>query len=92
MHLLFSGFVFDIEGGAAEPAFISAGTLDEWKATHRTVAEGADTALSAVELGKRHGVELPLCEQVHAILYQKKSPLKALSELMERAPKTEVWK
>jgi glycerol-3-phosphate dehydrogenase (NAD(P)+) len=67
------------------------GTLDQWKATHRTVAEGADTALTAVELGKRHGVELPLCEQVHAILYQGKPPMKALSELMERAPKAEVW-
>jgi glycerol-3-phosphate dehydrogenase (NAD(P)+) len=68
------------------------GTLAEWKATHRTVAEGADTALTAVELGRRHGVELPLCAQVHSVLYEGKPPRQALTELMERAPKTEVWR
>ena len=68
------------------------GTLAEWVATHRTVAEGADTALTAVELGTRHGVELPLCAQVHAILYEHKPPLKALSELMGRPQTTEVWR
>lgn len=68
------------------------GTLAEWKETHRTVAEGADTALTAVELGKRHGVELPLCEQVHEILYLGKDPKVALGELMRRSQKTEVWK
>lgn len=68
------------------------GSLAQWKETHRTVAEGADTALTAVELGKRHGVELPLCQQVHSILYEGKAPKAALAELMERAQKTEVWK
>ncbi|HET7040690.1 MAG TPA: NAD(P)H-dependent glycerol-3-phosphate dehydrogenase, partial [Gemmatimonadales bacterium] len=68
------------------------GTLAQWKETHRTVAEGADTALTAVELGRRHGVELPVCQQVHSILFEGKPPKVALAELMERAPKTEVWK
>ena len=68
------------------------GTLAEWKETHRTVAEGADTALTAVELGRRHGVELPLCQQVHSILYEGKAPKVALMELMERAQKMEVWR
>ena len=68
------------------------GTLAQWKEAHRTVAEGADTALTAVELGRRHGVELPLCQQVHSILYEGKAPKVALMELMERAQKTEVWR
>ena len=68
------------------------GTLVQWKETHRTVAEGADTALTAVELGKRHGVELPLCRQVHSILFEGKPPKVALAELMERAQKMEVWR
>lgn len=68
------------------------GTLAQWKETHRTVAEGADTALTAVELGKRHGVELPVCEQVHQILYDGKDPKVALGELMRRSQKTEVWR
>ena len=68
------------------------GTLADWKATHRTVAEGADTAATAVELGKRHGVELPVCAQVHAILFENKPPMKALGELMGRPQTTEVWR
>jgi glycerol-3-phosphate dehydrogenase (NAD(P)+) len=68
------------------------GTLAKWKETHRTVAEGADTALTAVELGQRHGVELPLCQQVHDILYGGKDPRVALVDLMRRSQKMEVWK
>ena len=68
------------------------GTLAQWKETHRSVAEGADTALTAVELGHRHGVELPLCQQVHAVLYEQKDPRKALVDLMGRPQKTEVWR
>jgi glycerol-3-phosphate dehydrogenase (NAD(P)+) len=68
------------------------GTLAQWKETHRTVAEGADTALTAVELGQRHGVELPLCQQVHDILYNGKDPRAALVDLMRRSQKMEVWK
>jgi glycerol-3-phosphate dehydrogenase (NAD(P)+) len=68
------------------------GTLAQWKETHRTVAEGADTALTAVELGRRHGVELPLCQQVHDILYEGKDPRVALVDLMRRSQKAEVWK
>jgi len=68
------------------------GSLADWKANHRTVAEGADTAATAVELGKRHGVELPVCAQVHAILFENKPPMKALGELMGRPQTTEVWR
>jgi glycerol-3-phosphate dehydrogenase (NAD(P)+) len=68
------------------------GTLAKWVETHRTVAEGADTALSAVELGRRHGVELPICQQVHRILFEGKAPKAAIAELMERAQKMEVWR
>lgn len=68
------------------------GTLTAWKETHLTVAEGADTALTAVELGQRHGVELPICQQVHAVLYEGKDPRTAVKDLMQRAQKAEVWR
>ena len=55
-------------------------------------AARASQVLAAVELGRRHGVELPVCQQVHRILYEGKAPKAALTELMERAQKTEVWR
>ncbi|MFI5235745.1 MAG: NAD(P)H-dependent glycerol-3-phosphate dehydrogenase [Gemmatimonadales bacterium] len=66
-------------------------TLEAWRATHRTVAEGAETARAAVALGRRHGVELPICAQVHRILYEGHPARQAVSELMERSLKAEAW-
>lgn len=67
-------------------------TLSEHLAAHRTVAEGADTAAAAVRLGARHGVELPICEQVDLILHRDKRPADALADLMERDLKPEQWR
>ncbi len=67
-------------------------TLDEWRAAHRTVAEGANAALAAVALGARHGVELPIAEQVRNVLFHGASPRESLVALMERVPKAEQWR
>jgi glycerol-3-phosphate dehydrogenase (NAD(P)+) len=53
------------------------------------VAEGVFTARSAYELGRRHGVEMPITEQVYRILYEGSTPQKALGELMGRDLKEE---
>lgn len=66
-------------------------TLDEWRAGHRTVAEGAETARVAVALAARHQVDLPICTQVHRILYEGQDVKKAVVELMERSLKAEGW-
>jgi len=58
----------------------------------RTVAEGANTARSAVALGERHGVELPIAREVSAILFEGKEPTQAVTDLMDRALKAEVWR
>ena len=57
----------------------------------RTVAEGANTARSAVALAERHGVELPIAREVAAILFEGKTPTRAVTDLMDRALKAEVW-
>ncbi len=57
---------------------------------HRSVAEGVNTARAAVDLGTRHGVELPIAEQVAGILFDGKSPRQAIGELMERTLKPEL--
>ena len=62
-------------------------TLDDWRASHRTVVEGAETARVAVALAARHHVDLPICTQVHRILYEGQDARNAVTELMERSLK-----
>lgn len=49
-----------------------------------TVAEGVRTSKSTVTLARRHGVEMPIAEEVYSILYEGKNPLDAINALMER--------
>lgn len=55
-----------------------------------TVAEGVRTSKAAVELAGRHGVEMPITDQMHRVLFAGKAPQAALDELMLRALKAEV--
>lgn len=57
---------------------------------HGAVAEGIFTTTAAVGLARAHGVELPIAEQMHAILYSGKSPREAITELMSRSAKSEA--
>jgi glycerol-3-phosphate dehydrogenase (NAD(P)+) len=54
------------------------------------VAEGVKTAKSARDLSEKTGVELPICAQVYAIMYEGKNSKRAVVELMTRAPKAET--
>jgi glycerol-3-phosphate dehydrogenase len=40
-------------------------------------------------LGDKFGVDLPIIQQMHAVLYHEKDPLLALRDLMERSLKGE---
>lgn len=53
------------------------------------VAEGVPTARAVLDLARRAGVEMPICEQVHAVLFEGKSPPDAVAELMNRALREE---
>ncbi|MCK5147830.1 NAD(P)H-dependent glycerol-3-phosphate dehydrogenase [bacterium] len=55
------------------------------------VAEGYRTTASARELASRHGVAMPIADEVYHVLYQGKSPRKAVRDLMTRDPKMEDW-
>ena len=54
------------------------------------VIEGVETARVAVALGRRHRVELPIIEQVYAILFRRRAPRQALGRLMRRVGKAEA--
>jgi glycerol-3-phosphate dehydrogenase (NAD(P)+) len=56
---------------------------------HGKVAEGVRTASAALGLAHRYNVEMPITEQVLAILEEKKSPRGAVQELMSRPGRDE---
>ena len=57
---------------------------------HGAVAEGVFTTTAAVGLARARGVEMPITEQMHAILHQGKSPRESIHELMTRSGKSEA--
>ncbi len=63
--------------------------LSEIVSSMRMVAEGIKTTSSAAELARRHGVDLPIVEQMHAVLQLGRAPAEALRQLMDRALKGE---
>ena len=57
---------------------------------HGMVAEGIFTTTAAAGLARARGVEMPITEQMQAILYKGKSPREAIYELMTRSGKSET--
>jgi len=63
--------------------------LPEILAEMRMVAEGVDTAAPLLALAREHGIEMPITEQVDAILHRGQSPKDAIREIMDRPLKRE---
>ena len=53
------------------------------------VAEGVRSTTAALGLASRYGVEMPITEQMAAILHKNKSPKDAIRDLMSRPGRTE---
>jgi glycerol-3-phosphate dehydrogenase (NAD(P)+) len=64
-------------------------TLTDIVASMRMIAEGVETCDAGVALGRKFGVDLPIIQQMHAVLHSSKSPRDAVRELMERSLKEE---
>jgi glycerol-3-phosphate dehydrogenase (NAD(P)+) len=64
-------------------------TLAEFLKDKVSVAEGVESAPAVVDLGKRQGVDLPLCNAVAAVLSGKISVDDAIGLLMSRPIKVE---
>ena len=63
--------------------------LDEIVQSMRMVAEGIKTTSAAVELARRHSVEMPIAEQMYQMLHHGLDPREAVRRLMERSLKGE---
>jgi glycerol-3-phosphate dehydrogenase (NAD(P)+) len=59
---------------------------------HGMVAEGVFTTTAAMRLARARGVDMPITEQMFAILHEGKTPRDAIYELMTRSGKSETLK
>jgi glycerol-3-phosphate dehydrogenase (NAD(P)+) len=64
--------------------------LDAIVAEMKMVAEAVKTTAAVLELAARHGVEMPIAEQVGAVLYEGRKPEELVPALMLREAKPEL--
>jgi glycerol-3-phosphate dehydrogenase (NAD(P)+) len=64
-------------------------TLEEALRGKQTVAEGVVTAASALELARRHDVDMPIVEMANRILFEGHAARDAVSEIMTRELRSE---
>lgn len=55
----------------------------------KMVAEGVGTTAAVLALARKHKIEMPITEQVNAILHQGKPPAAAIRDIMDRPQKRE---
>nr|MDQ3389368.1 glycerol-3-phosphate dehydrogenase [Gemmatimonadota bacterium] len=63
--------------------------LEEILEGTREIAEGVRTAQSAHQLARKMEIEMPIVEEVHALLFEHRAPRDAVEALMLREPKPE---
>jgi glycerol-3-phosphate dehydrogenase (NAD(P)+) len=56
----------------------------ELLAGSRTVAEGVNACRCVIRLAERHGIEMPICQAVHRVLFEEQDPRAAVELLMSR--------
>ncbi|MBS0286396.1 MAG: NAD(P)-dependent glycerol-3-phosphate dehydrogenase [Proteobacteria bacterium] len=55
------------------------------------VVEGKTNAKQVLALARKMGIEMPICEQVNAVLHENVTPAQAVANLMSRSPKSETF-
>lgn len=64
-------------------------SLDEITAGMQGIAEGVNTTKSVFGMAQARGIEMPITEEVYAVLFEGKSPAEATTSLMLRPPRDE---
>ncbi|MCD8130654.1 MAG: NAD(P)-dependent glycerol-3-phosphate dehydrogenase [Lachnospiraceae bacterium] len=64
-------------------------TYEQAMAEVKMVVEGVYSARAAIQLGQKYGVRLPIIEEVNAVLFEGRSALEAVSNLMLRDKRVE---
>ena len=64
-------------------------TLSDIETSMSAVAEGVATTRSVVDLAAQRGIDMPIAQEVYAVLFEGKSPSEATEQLMKRPLRTE---
>ncbi len=64
-------------------------TPDQALAETQSVVEGVATTQSVLELARQKGVEMPIAQAVHNVVFEAQDPQQAILDLMSRPPKAE---
>ncbi len=64
-------------------------SLEDIVGSTKMVAEGVETTKAACDLARRQGVDVPITNSMHSVLFEGKSPKSAIRDLMERSLKME---
>ncbi len=64
--------------------------LDEIIAEMNMVAEGVKSSRVVCELGREHGVEMPIADEVEAVCHRGRTAVEALTNLMKRQQRAEL--
>lgn len=65
--------------------------IDEITHSMNMVAEGVPTAKAVYLSSKEKGIEMPICEEVYKIVYERKDPRESVRDLMNRPLKSEIF-
>ena len=65
-------------------------TMEEAMKEVKMVVEGVYSAKAALQLSRKYNVELPIIEQVAAVLFEGSEPKDAVDALMGREKKSEL--
>uniref|UniRef100_A0A450YKV4 Glycerol-3-phosphate dehydrogenase [NAD(P)+] n=1 Tax=Candidatus Kentrum sp. TC TaxID=2126339 RepID=A0A450YKV4_9GAMM len=65
-------------------------SLDDAKCDIGQVIEGIDATRVVVDLARRHGIEMPIAEQVYKVLFEQAPPLDAVNALLARSARPET--
>ncbi len=65
-------------------------SADEAMEEVKQVVEGVYSAKAAMHLSAKHGVDMPIVQEVNRVLFENKKPADALVDLMTRGRKSEV--
>jgi len=65
-------------------------TLDDVVGEMHMVAEGVKSTRAILALARRHGIEMPIAEQVGKVLYEQGDPVTAVATLMGRRARREL--
>jgi len=64
-------------------------SVEQALAATQSVVEGVATTRGVLELASRHGVEMPITEAIHGVLFAGRPPKDAIADLMTRPLKAE---